>query len=98
MCGIYTHSETLRAKFDDDRDESKKILLSDLKGTLALVLSKKPLRSLGFGCFAFVGLQTTFVAFFVIYLTDIGYNLIEADRYFQLQLLLPYQVEFFGVG
>ena len=47
-------------------------------------MSKKPLRSLAFGCFAFVGLQTTFVAFFVIYLTDIGYGLIEAGAIFSI--------------
>ena len=84
-CVVFTLTlETLRAKFDDDRDESKKIHLSDLKGTVALVLSQKPLRSLAFGCFAFVGLQTTFVAFFVFYLTDIGYDLIEAGSIFSI--------------
>ena len=82
----YLHStlEAFRAKFDNDRDESKKIHLSDFRGTVTLVLSKKPLRSLAFGCFAFVGLQTTFVAFFVIYLTDIGYGSIEAGAIFSI--------------
>ena len=84
-CLVFTLTlETLRAKFDKDRDESKKIHLSDFRGTVTLVLSKKPLRSLAFGCFAFVGLQTTFVAFFVIYLTDIGYGLIEAGAIFSV--------------
>ena len=70
-CLVFTLAlESFRAKFDKDRDESKKIHLSDFRGTVTLVLSKKPLRSLAFGCFAFVGLQATFVAFFVIYLTD----------------------------
>ena len=82
---VFTLSlETFRAKFDKDRDESKKIHLSDFRGTVTLVLSKKPLRSLAFGCFAFVGLQTTFVAFFVIYLTEIGYGLIEAGAVFSI--------------
>ena len=76
--------ESFRAKFDKDRDESKQIHLSDFRGTVTLVLSKKPLRSLAFGCFAFVGLQATFVAFFVIYLTDIGYSLIEAGAVFSI--------------
>ena len=84
-CVVFTLSlETFRAKFDKDRDESKKIHLSDFRGTVTLVLSKKPLRSLAFGCFAFVGLQTTFVAFFVIYLTDLGYGLIEAGAVFSI--------------
>ena len=76
--------EVLRAKFDNDKDESKKIHLSDLRSTVTLVLSKKSLRSLAFCCFAFVGLQTTFVAFFVIYLTEIGYSLIEAGAVFSV--------------
>ena len=84
-CVVFTFTlETLRATFDRDRDVSKKIQLSDLRGTVTLVLSKKPLRSLAFGCFAFVGLQTTFVAFFVIYLTDIGYDLIEVGAVFSV--------------
>jgi MFS family permease len=84
-CLVFTLTlETLRAKFDKDRDKSKKIHLSDFRGTVTLVLSKKPLRSLAFGCFAFVGLQTTFVAFFVIYLTDIDYSLIEAGAVFSI--------------
>ena len=58
--------------------------MSDFRGTVTLVLGKKPLRSLAFGCFAFVGLQATFVAFFVIYLTDIGYSLIEAGAVFSI--------------
>ena len=84
-CLVFTLAlESFRAKFDKDRDESKKIHLSDFRGTINLVLSKKPLRSLAFGCFAFVGLQTTFVAFFVIYLTEIGYGLIEAGAVFSI--------------
>ena len=84
-CLVFTLAlESFRAKFDKDRDESKKIHLSDFRGTVTLVLSKKPLRSLAFGCFAFVGLQATFVAFFVIYLTDIGYSLIEAGAVFSI--------------
>ena len=84
-CVVFTLTlEAFRARFDNDRDESKKIHLSDFRGTLTLVLSQKSLRSLAFGCFAFVGLQTTFVAFFVIYLTDIGYGLIEAGAIFSV--------------
>ena len=84
-CVVFTLIlEVLRAKFDNDKDESKKIHLSDLRSTVTLVLSKKSLRSLAFGCFAFVGLQTTFVAFFVIYLTEIGYSLIEAGAVFSV--------------
>ena len=85
VCLVFTLAlESFRAKFDKDRNESKKIHLSDFRGTVTLVLGKKPLRSLAFGCFAFVGLQATFVAFFVIYLTDIGYSLIGAGAVFSI--------------
>ena len=76
--------EALRAEFDSDRIEGQKIHLSDLKGTIALVLSETRLRRLAFGCFAFVGLQTTLTAFFVIYLTEIGYTLLEAGAVFSI--------------
>ena len=76
--------EALRAEFDSDRIEGQKIHLSDLKGTITLVLSERRLRGLAFGCFAFVGLQTTLTAFFVIYLTEIGYTLLEAGAVFSI--------------
>ena len=76
--------EVLRAEFDSDRIEGQKIHLSDLKGTITLVLSERRLRRLAFGCFAFVGLQTTLTAFFVIYLTEIGYTLLEAGAVFSI--------------
>mgnify|MGYP001444418915 CR=1 FL=1 len=76
--------EAFRAEFDSDRIETQKIHLSDLKGTITLVLSERRLRRLAFGCFAFVGLQTTLTAFFVIYLTEIGYTLLEAGAVFSI--------------
>ena len=76
--------EALRAEFDSDRIEGQKIHLSDLKGTITLVLSERRLRRLAFGCFAFVGLQTTLTAFFVIYLTEIGYTLLQAGAVFSI--------------
>ena len=76
--------ELMRNKFDDDRDSTRKFQLSDFKGTIGLVLRQSELRSLALGCFAFVGLQTTFIAYFVIYLTELGFSLIEAGTVFSL--------------
>jgi MFS family permease len=73
-----------RAEFDSDKDITRKFHLSDLKGTVLLVLWTNELRGLAFGCFAFVGLQATFTAYFVIYLTEIGYSLIEAGTIFSV--------------
>jgi len=74
--------EFLRKEFDSDRDRNKKFHFSDFKGTIFLVLRTSGLKSLAIGCFAFVGLQATFVAYFVIYLTEIGYSLLDAGRIF----------------
>ena len=76
--------ELMRDEFDNDRDSTRKFQLSDFKGTIGLVLRQSELRSLALGCFAFVGLQTTFIAYFVIYLTELGFSLIEAGTVFSL--------------
>ena len=76
--------ELMRDEFDNDRDSTRKFQLSDFKGTIGLVLRQGELRSLALGCFAFVGLQTTFIAYFVIYLTELGFSLIEAGTVFSL--------------
>ena len=74
--------QPVRWKFDSDRDTTRKFHLSDFKRTITLVLSQPELRSLALACFAFVGLQATFIAYFVIYLTHIGYSLAEAGQIF----------------
>ena len=76
--------ELMRNEFDNDRDATRKFHLSDFKGTIGLVLRQRELRGLALGCFAFVGLQTTFIAYFVIYLTELGFSLIEAGTVFSI--------------
>ena len=78
--------EPLRYEFDRDKDETRRFQLSDFKSTITLVFSKSDLRHLALGCFAFVGLQTTFVAYFVLYLTKIGYSLVEAGGIFSVSI------------
>jgi nitrate/nitrite transporter NarK len=74
--------EPLRLRFDSDRDPTRRFNPSDLKTTITLVLGQPELRRLAVACFAFVGLQATFIAYFVIYLTHIGYSLAEAGQIF----------------
>jgi fucose permease len=76
--------ELVRREFDSDRDPTRKFHFGDFKGTITLVLRQPELRSLAFACFAFVGLQATFTAYFVIYLTHLGYSLSEAGQIFAL--------------
>ena len=74
--------EPLRREFDSDKDLARKFHFSDFKSTITLVLGQPELRSLALACFAFVGLQATFTAYFVIYLTHFGYSLAEAGQIF----------------
>lgn len=76
--------EPLRREFDNDRDLTRRFRLSDFKGTISLVLGTPDLRSLALGCFAFVGLQTVITAYFVIYLTHVGYTLAGAGQVFAM--------------
>ena len=76
--------QPLRNEFDNDRDLTRRFRLSDFKGTVTLVLGTPALRALAFGCFAFVGLQTVITAYFVIYLTHIGYSLAGAGQIFAM--------------
>ena len=80
--------ELERREFDNDRDPSKKFHFSDLKSTILLVLGATDLRALAFACFAFVGLQFTFIAYFVIYLTELGFGLVEAGAIFSISTIV----------
>jgi len=76
--------EPFRKEFDSDKEMSRKFRMGDFKRTITLVLCHQELRSLALACFAFVGLQATFITYFVIYLTHIGYSLTEAGQIFAL--------------
>ena len=76
--------EFMRREFDSDKDVTRQFHLSDFRETIGFVIGKPKLRGLAFGSFAFVGLQTTFIAYFVIYLTEIGFSLIVAGTIFSI--------------
>ena len=76
--------EFMRREFDSDKDVTRQFHLSDFRETIGFVMGKPELRGLAFGSFAFVGLQTTFIAYFVIYLTEIGFSLIVAGTIFSI--------------
>jgi MFS family permease len=84
-CGIFTLMlQPLRTKFDDDRDPSRSFQLSDFKTTLTAVLAKPGLRALSFACLAFNGMQMVVTAYFVVYLTTIGYTPVAAGFVFSM--------------
>ncbi len=76
--------EFLRKEFDSDRDVTRQFHLSDFREIIGFVLGRSELRGLALGSFAFVGLQTTFIAYFVVYLTEVGFTLIEAGTIFSI--------------
>ena len=76
--------QPLRARFDDDRVPSRRFRLSDFRATIASVLTAGDLRGLSFACFAFNGIQSVFIAYFVTYLVALGYELAAAGFLFSL--------------
>jgi len=76
--------QPLRQRFDDDRIPTRTIHLSDFKTTLASVLGKPSLRALSFACLAFNGMQSVMTAYFVVYLTTIGYTPVAAGFVFSV--------------
>jgi MFS family permease len=76
--------QPLRARFDDDRVPSRRFRLSDFPATIAAVLEAGELRALSFACFAFNGVQSVFIAYFVTYLVALGYDLATAGFLFSL--------------
>jgi MFS family permease len=76
--------QPLRKTFDDDRVPTRTFRLSDFKETLLSVLGTPSLRALGFACLAFNGLQTVMTAYFVVYLTTIGYTPVAAGFVFSV--------------
>lgn len=76
--------QPLRGRFDDDRVPTRSFRLSDFRTTLAAVLATRRLRMLSFACLAFNGVQAVMTAYFVIYLTTIGYTPVAAGFLFSV--------------
>jgi MFS family permease len=76
--------QPLRRIFDTDRDPTRTFRVSDFRATLNTVLATRELRALSFACLAFNGMQATITAYFVIYLTTIGYTPVAAGFLFSV--------------
>jgi len=76
--------QPLRRIFDTDRVPTRSFRWSDFKSTLSLVLGTRRLRALSFACLAFNGVQAVMTAYFVIYLTTIGYTPVAAGFLFSV--------------
>src|ERR1700712_2771514 len=76
--------QPLYGRLDTDPEPSHPIHLSDFVTTVTGVMAVPELRALSFACFAFNGLQAVFIAYFVTYLTALGYNLVQAGSLFSM--------------
>ena len=76
--------QPVRGTFDSDRVPTRTFQLSDFKSTLLSVVGTPGLRALSFACLAFNGLQTVVTAYFVVYLTTIGYTPVAAGFVFSV--------------
>jgi MFS family permease len=70
--------------FDTDRVPTRTFRLSDFRSTITSVLATAELRALSWACLAFNGLQATATAYFVVYLTTIGYTPVAAGFLFSV--------------
>src|SRR5204862_2019373 len=77
--------QPLRARFDVDREPGRVLSTADVAANMKRVLGDKALRGLCGAMFAFVGLQTLFTGFFVLYLVrGLGYELERAGLVFAI--------------
>jgi MFS family permease len=76
--------QPLRKIFDTDRVPTRTFRMSDFKATLTVVLATPVLRAMSFACLAFNGLQAVVTAYFVVYLTTIGYTPVAAGFVFSV--------------
>jgi hypothetical protein len=92
--------QPLRGRLDTDPVPSHAIHLSDFVTTVTGVLAVSELRGLSFACFAFNGLQSVFIAYFVTYLTALGYGLIAAGSLFStvIAIAIPCRILWGWVG
>lgn len=81
MCAVFALIlQPLRAELDRDRIPTQRLSLGDMKATLLVVLRERGLRRLATVMFAFVGLQTAYTTYIVLFLTEkLDFSLAEAS-------------------
>ena len=88
-CALFTLMlQPLRKIYDDDRVPGHAIQLSDFRTTLTSVLRAPDLRAMSFACLAFNGVQSVVTAYFVVYLTTIGYTPVAAGLAFSAAVMV----------
>ena len=81
--------QPLRQRFDVDREPGRPLSPADIRANVAAVLREPALRALCLAMFAFVGLQTLFTGFFVLFLVrGLGYDLEGAGLVFAIAVAI----------
>ncbi len=80
--------QPLRARFDADRLPSRAFRLGDFAVTMRAVITTPSLRGLAYACFAFNGMQSIMSGYFVIYMTQLGYDLVTAGYIFSAAVMV----------
>ena len=77
--------QPLRARFDTDRNPAQPLTPAAIRSNIVSVLREPDLRLLCFSMFSFVGLQSLFTGFFVLYLVNgLGNDLARAGLVFSI--------------
>ena len=77
--------QPMRRRFDVDRIEGHPLSPADIRANVASVLREPALRAMCVAMFSFVGLQSLFTGFFVLYLVrGLGYDLERAGLVFAI--------------
>jgi Major Facilitator Superfamily len=92
--------QVLHGRLDTEPVKTHAVRLSDFRTTITNVLAVPDLRALSFACFAFNGLQAVFTAYFVTYLTALGYGLVAAGALFSavIAVAIPCRILWGWVG
>jgi Major Facilitator Superfamily len=92
--------QPLHGRLDTEATPTHAIHWSDFRTTVTSVLAVPELRALSFACFAFNGLQAVFTAYFVTWLTALGYGLVAAGSLFSavIAIAIPCRILWGWVG
>ncbi|MDP6709189.1 MAG: MFS transporter [Alphaproteobacteria bacterium] len=97
LCALITIGlEPCRKAFDAERKPDQKLAFGDLWETLYAVLNEPALRAMAMAAFAFVGLQSIFVNFTVVYLyEELSYTAVTAGAILSLATLVAVPARIF---
>ncbi len=88
--------QPLRERFDIDRNPAQPLSPADIRANVASVLGDPALRTMCLAMFSFVGLQTLFTGFFVLYLVrGLGYDLERAGLVFAIAVAVAVPARIF---